>query len=343
VRDAAARPARGGSPPRARRRRRRRASTAPRPHALRPLLNAQPAAAPPTAQPPPPTTRRRAAGQRIRLLAVDLDGTLLDSSSRVAPSSAAALRSARAAGVAVVVATGKARPAAVAALAAAGLAGAGGVVGPAHPGIFLQGLAVHGARGARLPVPGGALPPAVVRAAYAFARARSVPLCAFLGETAATPFAAPELDELHSRYYEPRAAVEPDVEALLAGPPVLKLLFMTDPLIVDSELKPHWAAALAGSGAAAVQAVPSMLEIVPAGVNKWTGMAALLADLGIPAAALAAVGDGGNDLELLMGAGVGVAMGNAVPEVLAVADMVVADHDSGGVAEAVDLILSARV
>ena len=38
-------------------------------------------------------------------------------------------------------------------------------------------------------------------------------------------------------------------------------------------------AAVAGAGAEVMQAVPTMLELVPAGVNKWVGMTALLADL----------------------------------------------------------------
>lgn len=38
-------------------------------------------------------------------------------------------------------------------------------------------------------------------------------------------------------------------------------------------------AALAGAGAEVMQAVPTMLELVPEGVNKWVGMRALLADL----------------------------------------------------------------
>ncbi len=38
-------------------------------------------------------------------------------------------------------------------------------------------------------------------------------------------------------------------------------------------------AALAGAGAEVMQAVPTMLELVPEGVNKWVGMRALLEDL----------------------------------------------------------------
>jgi hypothetical protein len=48
------------------------------------------------------------------------------------------------------------------------------------------------------------------------------------------------VQELHSLYYEPLARVAGSLEELLQGPPVKKVLFMTDPRIVDSKLKPHW-------------------------------------------------------------------------------------------------------
>lgn len=52
-----------------------------------------------------------------------------------------------------------------------------------------------------------------------------------------------------------------------------------------------------------------------------------------------AVGDGGNDLAMVQNVGMGVAMGNAVPEVRRAAALVVADHNSGGLAQAFDHIL----
>jgi len=67
--------------------------------------------------------RKRATEKRVQLLALDMDGTLLNSSSRVDPSSVEALHAALATGVKVCLATGKARPAALNAMRFVGLAG----------------------------------------------------------------------------------------------------------------------------------------------------------------------------------------------------------------------------
>jgi hydroxymethylpyrimidine pyrophosphatase-like HAD family hydrolase len=74
----------------------------------------------------------------VPLVALDMDGTLLDSSSRIRPDSADAIRAATALGVRVVLATGKARPAAIAACRDAGLEGDGLLVSLRTPGVFLQ-------------------------------------------------------------------------------------------------------------------------------------------------------------------------------------------------------------
>lgn len=282
------------------------------------------------------STRRRAMSD-IRLLALDMDGTLLDSNSKILPSSVEALKAALARGVMVMLATGKARPAAIKAMQAVGLAGPGLVVSTQGPGIFLQGLAVYGSSGDMLT--GEGLGTEVVRQAFEFSATHGVPCCAFLGDDCATLDLAPELRELHSVYYEPLARVEPSLQQLLAGPAVKKLLFMTEPHRVEGLLKPHWQAAAPPLGAEAMQAVPNMLEIVPAGVNKWVGAQLLLQHLGLPREALMAVGDGGNDLHLVANAGLGVAMGNAVPQVKEVAAYISATNDDDGVAEAIEHFL----
>lgn len=269
----------------------------------------------------------------MRLVALDMDGTLLDSNSRITPDSVEAVQSACAAGVRVLLATGKARPAAIAAAARAGLEGDSLLVSCNSPGVFLQGLAVHGHGGVQLS--DAALPSCVVSDAFTWAEACGVSCVAFLGDECATLALTDDVRELHSRYYEPLARECSSVEQLLQGPAVRKLLFMAAPSVIETDVRRHWAAALRGgnAGAELLQAVPNMLEVVPTGVNKWAGLSVLLKHLDIPANELLAVGDGGNDLQMITHAGLGIAMGNAVPEVKAAADVVVASNDDGGIAE----------
>lgn len=81
---------------------------------------------------------------------------------------------------------------------AVGLAGEGLVVSTTGPGIFLQGLTAYG-RDGRL-IAGGTLPPEVVRAAWEFAAAHSLPVCGFLEEECLAQAMHPELQELHHRW-----------------------------------------------------------------------------------------------------------------------------------------------
>lgn len=105
------------------------------------------------------------------------------------------------------------------------------------------------------------------------------------------------------------------LDEIVEGPPVKKLIFLADAQRIEEVVKPMWQGAVKGRGAAVMQAVPTMLEVVPEGVNKWVGMKGLLQEMALPPEAVMAVGDGGNDFELVQGAGLGVAMGNAVQEV----------------------------
>ncbi|MFM7207425.1 MAG: HAD family hydrolase [Planctomycetaceae bacterium] len=84
-----------------------------------------------------------------------------------------------------------------------------------------------------------------------------------------------------------------------------------------------------------------MCEIAPAGVSKWSGIREVAAGWGIAAAEICAVGDDVNDLPMIREAGLGVAMGNARPEVRAAADVVVGTNDDGGLADVADLVLAA--
>lgn len=79
---------------------------------------------------------------------------------------------------------------------------------------------------------------------------------------------------------------------------------------------------------------PELYEILPAGISKGRALAALTRHLGLEPDQVMAFGDFDNDLDMLEFAGFSVAMANSVPEVLAAADLVTASNDEDGVAAA---------
>jgi Cof subfamily protein (haloacid dehalogenase superfamily) len=80
------------------------------------------------------------------------------------------------------------------------------------------------------------------------------------------------------------------------------------------------------------------LDIAPDGVNKATGLERVRAELGIPGSRVFTAGDGRNDIDMIewtaAGGGVGVAMGQAPDEVLAVATEVTGTDITDGLADA---------
>lgn len=80
---------------------------------------------------------------------------------------------------------------------------------------------------------------------------------------------------------------------------------------------------------------PNNVEINPAGVTKASGLAEVCRVLGIGMEQAVAVGDSLNDLAMIKEAGLGVAMGNAQEAVKQAADEVVAGNEEDGVAEAI--------
>ncbi len=78
------------------------------------------------------------------------------------------------------------------------------------------------------------------------------------------------------------------------------------------------------------------IEINAQGINKGIGMLELGRMLGITREEIMACGDGDNDLEMLKAVGLGVAMGNAEESVKAAADYVTDTNEEEGVAKAVE-------
>lgn len=77
-----------------------------------------------------------------------------------------------------------------------------------------------------------------------------------------------------------------------------------------------------------------ILEVVPAGVSKWQGLQYVAAQEGIGPEDIIAVGDDHNDIDMLRFAGLGIAMGNATAEVQAAADVVTGSNAEDGLVQA---------
>jgi Cof subfamily protein (haloacid dehalogenase superfamily) len=271
----------------------------------------------------------------IRLLALDLDGTVLTPDLRMSEPTRAAVAGARARGVHVVLATGRMYRSTVRYAAMLDLPG---------PLICYQGAYIRG-----LPLPDGTpgelllhrqMPAEAARAAVTWSRDHGLDPHLNIGDRLIVGRGPEETPD-----YERMAGVGPeyvaDVAAAIPGP-------VTKVLAVGSIGLPYQvlsAAREAFDGRLEVTVShPEYLEFMPLGVNKGTGLAFVADRLGIPMEAVMAVGDQANDLEMLRDAGLGVAMGDAPPAVIAVADDVTGTVAADGVAEAIERhILSAVV
>jgi len=121
-------------------------------------------------------------------------------------------------------------------------------------------------------------------------------------------------------------------------------VFETGELIVsaareDEEGVRRAAAALADRWPCQVVPNKDRVMLLPEGIDKASGLAAALERLGLERADTVAVGDAENDLPLLRGAGLAVAVANSVPALTAVADRVTVGRASQGVIETIDELL----
>lgn len=98
-------------------------------------------------------------------------------------------------------------------------------------------------------------------------------------------------------------------------------------------------ALLAGEPFFVSESTPLDLEVMPLGVDKGYGLEQLARHLGLDRSQVAAVGDGGNDAAMLRYAALGVAMGNGSDEAKAAADYITADNDHDGLAQFIDKLL----
>ncbi|MER0243362.1 HAD family hydrolase [Streptomyces sp. HSW2009] len=111
----------------------------------------------------------------------------------------------------------------------------------------------------------------------------------------------------------------------------LNKLYLQHPTLTDDELAAA-ARRVAGDLVGVIMAGPGMVEMLPLGLSKATGLSLAARRLGVTAAQTIAFGDMPNDVPMFGWAGHGVAMANAHQELRAVADEITASNEEDGIA-----------
>lgn len=262
----------------------------------------------------------------LRLVASDLDGTLLRSDGGVSARTRTALAALRAAGLELVLAS--ARPPHWLAELAADL-GAGDVA------ICCNGAVVHDLRARRtrhhfaLPAAAGER---IVRALRTAA-----PGVAFACEREAVAIREPAYVPLW-----PTPDLRPRTDALVFVQQPVSKLVVQHPRVEQGELH-ALALEACGEEATATFSGERLVEISAAGVTKAFALRRVCEELGVAAEEVVAFGDMPNDAEMLAWAGHGVAVANAHRDVLAAADEVTASNDLDGVALSLERLLANRL
>ncbi len=270
---------------------------------------------------------------RIRLLALDIDGTLLRSDKTVGSRTRSALERARAAGVRLVLVTGRRYPSARRVAEELG----GEVPLVLHNGA----LVVEDGRVLRC----RPLAHPTARRTIAIGRQAGMePVlhCGASGEGLLLVAAAAPRSGLVG-YYLDRAREElrtvADLDAALEAEVVIQVMFGGGRSETDA-LRARLEASLAGSARIERTVYPTsglvLLDVVDPGVGKAEALAFMQNRWGIGGQETLAIGDNWNDREMVAAAGLGFVMGNADPELLALGLPVLPTNDEDGVAWAVE-------
>jgi len=269
----------------------------------------------------------------VRMIALDLDGTLLDPDGRIRPATVSALAAAAAAGVDVVLVTGRHHSVTRPYQDELGLLGSAICCNGTYVYDFAAGCIVDGAP----------IPDADARALIAQARRHGVDLYAYTADCMYYEVPSPHLDKLatwiDSLATRPKPVLRHVASALLLldrGEAIWKFVGTHD----DADRLSGWFAE--------VEAIPTLsaeyswhdrVDVMSAGCSKGARLVSWAASRGIAAADIVAFGDNFNDLTMLTGVGCGIAMGNAPDAVKAVATEVIGANDSDAIAERVTRLI----
>lgn len=275
---------------------------------------------------------------RFRLLALDIDGTLVNSRDELTPAVRDALRRATAAGIQIVLATGRRYSRALPFVAPLGLdvpliTASGALV--KHP---LTHATLHQA----------AFDEQVLLEALKHMQSRGYQAVLYSDSFAHGFDFHCVSHESNSReladFYHHNPNVARAHADLMTAPP--KNVFAgfaigtrEEMLVLAAELTARWPTQLYVHVIRSTRYLGHMCEIAPAGATKWQAIRRLAHEWGITDSQICAVGDDVNDIPMVVGAGLGIAMANAVDELKAVADAIAPSNDEDGLVEVVKWIM----
>jgi Cof subfamily protein (haloacid dehalogenase superfamily) len=260
---------------------------------------------------------------RIRLLAIDLDGTLVNDRLEMHPRDVAAIKAATAAGVTVVLATGRMFKSSLRYARPLGLTG---------PIINYQGAVVREITSGdvwyrcELTVP-------MQQRVLAFAEPRDWHVNVYVEERVYTARARPEAD-LYARIAMVPYEVVGPLSKWVSRDSTKMVLVDLDPAEVPSRIAEL--TAWTGDLGRVTRSLDWFVEVVNPEVSKSRALAMVADRLGIAQAEVCAIGDNLNDEDMVRWAGFGVAMGNAPEALKAVAKYVTARIGEAGVARVIE-------
>ncbi len=265
--------------------------------------------------------------RRVRAIASDLDRTLIGEDYQLHERSAAAIAAARAAGIHVVIVTGRMFRSVRPYLEQAGIDDLvvcyqGAVVADPLSGRFLHHVAI---------------PLELARETITAVEREGFQLNCYVDDNL---YVAKMTPEAHSYAEHQKIPIDTvgDLREWLKSPPT-KLVVIAEPKALDGlaeRLREQFNGRLYIS-----KSLPFFLELANPEVSKGAGLGFVAEQLGFTAAETVAFGDGENDFELLDWAGYAVAVANANAAVLARADFVCPPVQEEGVAQTIEAMLAA--
>jgi Cof subfamily protein (haloacid dehalogenase superfamily) len=270
----------------------------------------------------------------LRLLALDVDGTLLDPEGVLRPTVREAVRAARERGLSVVLCTGRRYRTALPILEQLELEG---------PAVLHNGVVVKDARSGRT-LHHNYLPDELYTPALAIMRSVAPPLVYVDRFHQGLDIVAEPADRAHAfqaEYLADNSEVTRVVASLDGHPPgaVVMLSCMADESTLRAlhgEVKKTLSTRVRTNFVINKNYRGHILEIVSAASGKWPALHTLIRERGIAPKEVLAIGDDTNDAEMVRAAGLGVAMGNAGSTVKAAADYVASSNADDGVVEAIE-------